>query len=110
MSIKNADVADLLDAVANYVEASSGEQHRRKTAATRDKIAAYAASYEESTGEALPEEMQAKLASLDEAVLDLLVQQVKTAGGSPDTLGGPEETEPQTKVAGEDPFTAFLMS
>jgi hypothetical protein len=54
--------------------------------------------------------MQAKLASLDEAVLDLLVQQVKTAGGSPDTLGGPEETEPQTKVAGEDPFTAFLMS
>ncbi len=110
MSIKNTDVADLLDAMADYVETVNGDLHRRKTAAFQEKIALYAASHEETTGEPLSEDMQAKLAALPEDVLDLMVQQVKTAGGSPDTLGGPEEIEPQNQVAGADPFTAFLLS
>ena len=110
MSINNTDVANLLEAVADYVEATGGEQHRRKTAAQREKIAAYVEAYEDSTGEMLSDAMRNKLASLDDSVLDLLVQHVKTAGGSPDALGGPAETEPQQKVAGEDPLAAFLMS
>ncbi len=112
MTMKNAAVADLFDAFADYVDVLEGDHARRKTAATSEKIDTIAASYEESTGEAMPEETRQKLAAADDVLLNLLVKKANTAGGSPDSLGGPAEMDTQ-KVASEDPdekFAAWIMS
>lgn len=112
MTMKNAAVADLLDSLADYVEAMEGDHVRRKTAATSEKVDKIAASYEESTGEAMPDEVRQKLAAADDVLLDLMVKKANTAGGSPDSLGGPAEMDTQ-KVASEDPdekFARWIMS
>jgi hypothetical protein len=111
MTMKNAAVADVFDALADYVETLEGDHARRKTAATSEKVEKIAADYEESTGETLPDEIRAKLAATDDALLDLLVKKASTAGGSPDSLGGPAEMD--TKVASEDPdekLARWIMS
>lgn len=112
MTMKNAFVADLLDCFADYVEVREGDYIRRKEAEVSEKIGKIAASYEESTGEAMPDEIRQKLAAADDVLLDLMVKKANTAGGSPDSLGGPAEMDTQ-KVASEDPdekFAAWIMS
>lgn len=112
MSMKNAQVADLLEAVADYVEALEGDHLARKAASTAEKVEKIAGSYQESTGETLSEALRQKLATADDALLDLFVERARTAGGSPDSLGGPAETATE-KVASHDPdekLLAWIMS
>lgn len=106
--MKHAEVADLLEQVADYIEAIEGDHQRRKQAACAEKVQKVAEAYEESTGEQFPETLRNKLASADDALLDLLVKQARTAGGSPDSLGGPAETDTQQKVASASPEDRFL--
>ena len=106
--MKNAQVADFLDAVADYVEAIEGEHYRRKQAAAAEKVDKIAYAYVEATGESLPDTVRSKLAGADDDLLDLWVKQARTAGGSPDSLGGPVEIDTSTKVASDDPDARFL--
>lgn len=106
--MKHAEVADLLEQVADYIDAIEGDHLRRKQAACAEKVEKIAAAYTESTGETLTDMLRDKLATADDALLDLLVKQARTAGGSPDSLGGPAEIDTQQKVASADPDERFL--
>lgn len=102
MTVKHAELADVLDAAADYIDRLDGARHREKTAAREALIDDLAGRYRESTGEDLSGDLRKKLASLDEDVLQHVLKTSKTAGGSPDTLGGPADTTPTQKTAAED--------
>lgn len=109
------DVAEMLEKVAEHLETHDAQQEQLKKAASERKFAEFAAAYEEATGEPMSAETREKLSATDETVLDLLLKKAQTAGGSPDSLGGPVSTvEPDTKVASskdaDDRFLSFIMS
>lgn len=112
MTMKNAKIADFLDLAADYIEEVEGTELRKKHAAAEAKIAEIADAYETSTGEAMSEDLRQKLAQTDVAILDMMFKKANTAGGSPDSLGGPGEID-TTKVASSDPdekFARWIMS
>jgi len=101
-NLKFAQLADAFDAMAEYIDQSEGERLREKQAAVHSRIDSFAERYLDSTGEELPPELRSKLASLDEEVLESVLKTTKTAGGSPDSLGGPADNAPNLKTASED--------
>ena len=113
MTMTNNETADLLEKVADYIDVLAGDEHRRVHQANADKVASIAASFEASTGQELDAETRSKLASADNAVLDLLTKTAQTAGGSPESLGGPSDNPTHDKTAShnpEDKFLSWIMS
>lgn len=96
MSDFDLQVADVLEKLADYIEASEGTKIAER-AAERAKIASeVAARFAELTGDELPVE---KLADLDPSIMRSLE---KIAGaGSPDELGGPEDKQGTVKTASD---------
>lgn len=100
-NFKHAELANVFDALADYIDQTEGERLREKQAAQADRITRFAERYTESTGEEIPDALRGKLASLDEDVFEHVLMTTKTAGGSPDSLGGPVD-DTETKTAGEE--------
>lgn len=107
-TLKQAELADIFDAMADYVDHTAGALLREKQAAQQTRVAAFAEHYTEMTGEEVPSDLRAKLASLDEDVFEHVLKTLKTAGGSPDSLGGPAETD-NTKIADEADADARML-
>ena len=116
MSNTNQKIAELLDAVADYVEYHEGAQYRTKQAESAEKIQKIASAYLDVHGEELPEDVRNKLASADDALLDLFMKQAALTGGSPDLLGAPVDDLDNVKIANHNPddpdarFLNFLLS
>ncbi len=113
MTSKLAAVADVFDALADHLDELDAGQTQKKTAESRDLLETYASQYEQNHGEALPVSTRAKLASLDLEVLQHLVKSASNVGGTPDSLGGPADSD-ATKVASnrnaEEAFLDFINS
>ena len=91
MSIPRTKLADVLDAVADYIDEREHQKLAEIQAAKGERIEKFARQYEESTGEALPDDKKKKLASLDQETLDHILKVAKNTTESPDALGGPAE-------------------
>lgn len=91
--LSSAKLADVLDAVADYVE----EIELKKTATVRaernTRVAKLAERYEASTGESIPAELRNKLAGLDTNALDHLLKVAKNNNESPVALGRSAEVD-----------------
>jgi len=86
------DVADVLDAVAGYIDNIEFQKHATETAAREERIHKLASKYQTSTGESIPSNMKDKLAGLDIDTLDHLLKVANNnTSDSPTTLGGPSE-------------------
>lgn len=116
--INFGDVANVLDAVANYVDGIEHEKTAAVSAARQERINKLASNYETATGEAIPTETRDKLASVELDVLDQLLKVANNTGDSPDSLGGPAEITdtPQPKTVKEaaaqadDNFLNWIVS
>ena len=94
MSAFDLQVADVLEKLADYLEATEGTKIAEEHAERTKKASDLAARFTEMTGEELDAE---KLAELDPVVMNHLE---KIAGaGSPDELGGPEDKQGTVKTA-----------
>lgn len=108
--ISITDTADLIDRIADYVDATEGTREREKIA-SRSKLAETAVeALEASSGQQVSDAVRAKLAGLDEETLTYIANATKIAGGAPETLGGPADSASTTKTAGtdRDPILAWL--
>jgi len=108
-----AKIADLLDAVAEYVDDVESQKTAAEQSARNERVEKLAQNYSVSTGEALPNEFKLKLASLDPTTLDHLLKVAKNNTESPDALGKPADADdtpaPRTvKEAAENAEKRFL--
>lgn len=86
------DVANVLDAVAQYVDEIETQKLASINEAKTTRVNKLAESYENSTGEKLETTLQQKLAQLDPEVLDHLLKVANNnSNGNPESLGGPAE-------------------
>lgn len=85
------DVADVLDAVAGYIDNIEFQKSAAENAAREERISKLASKYQVSTGESIPTNMRDKLANLDVDTLDHLLKVANNHSDSPTTLGGPSE-------------------
>lgn len=116
--INFGDVANVLDAVANYVDGIEHEKTAAVTAARCQRIEKIAANYETATGESIPTETKDKLASVELDVLDHLLKVANNTGDSPDSLGGPADlsnskqptTVKEAADQAEDKFLNWIVS
>lgn len=113
MNLDRAKIADLLDAVAEYVDDVETQKTAMDHAARNERIEKLAQNYSISTGESLPSEFKLKLASLDPSTLDHLLKVAKHNTESPDALGKPADTDdtpvPRTvKEAADNADKRFL--
>jgi hypothetical protein len=93
MTMQYTDVADVLDAVADYIDGIETQKKTAEAAAKGERISKLAARFETSTGESIPASMKEKLASLDTDTLDQLLKVAKNTGDSPAALGSPADRE-----------------
>lgn len=118
MSVNYQDVANVLDAVADYIDGIEYEKTAAEKAARDERINTLSTRYEHSTGEALPESLKEKLAGLDQETLDHILKVANNNGDSPGSMGGPSEiqdgVQPETvKEAAdqaEDRFINWIIS
>jgi len=89
--LSHEKLASVLDAVADYIDETEGKKLAEETAARDERIAKLAVNYESSTGEAIPETLKTKLASLDQNTLDHLLKVAKNNNESPVALGRPAD-------------------
>lgn len=111
--VSQAQIADLLDAVADYVDDIEREKTAADTSAKNQRIDTLAERYNVSTGESLSDDLKAKLASLDTTTLDHLLKVAKNSNESPEALGKPADINdnpaPRTvKEAAAQADTRFL--
>jgi hypothetical protein len=95
MSNFDLQVADVLEKLADYIEAAEGTKIAEQQAERSKMASELAERFTEMTGEEMDAE---KLADLDPSVMKSLE---KIAGaGSPDSLGEPENKQGTVKTAG----------
>ena len=85
------DVADVLDAVAGYIDGIEFQKQAAERTAREARIAKIASQYETTTGESVPTSLRDKLAGLDVETLDHLLKVANNNTDSPASLGGPSE-------------------
>ncbi len=118
MTLTRAKMAEVFDAVADYVEEIEGQKLAAERAARLSRIDTMAERYAHATGESFPDSMRNKLANLDPAALDEIIKMTKTAGESPDSLGSPAElsdrsaprTVKEAADQAEENFLAWIAS
>jgi len=91
--MKYAEVADVLDAVADYIDGIETQKKTAEDSARNERIGKLASRFEASTGESIPASMKEKLAGLDTDTLDQLLKVAKNTGDSPTALGSPADRE-----------------
>jgi hypothetical protein len=112
------DVADVLDAVAGYIDGIEFEKQAAEQTAREARISKIASQYEASTGEGVPTSIRSKLAGLDVETLDHLLKVANNNNDSPATLGGPSEisdsptprTIKEAASNAEDRLLAWIMN
>ncbi len=85
------DVADALDAAADYIDSVEHTKQAADTAARSARIDKIASRYEASTGESVPSNLKEKLATLDVDTLDQMLKVAHNSSDSPASLGGPAD-------------------
>lgn len=118
MSISYKEVANVLDAVADYVDDIEFAKSAAEKAAKDERINKFASKYETSTGETLPAPLKDKLASLDPETLDHLLKVAKNSEDSPEALGEPSDhgsavvprTVKEAAAQAEDNFLSWIVS
>jgi len=106
-------VADVLEKVATLLDT----QEATKQAALKSEKKAYveklATKYVETTGEELPENIQEKLASSDEEVVEFLRSTIEKNSEALQPLGGPSlgnKTARNSVAAAEERFLDWITS
>lgn len=90
MSLTRHKIAEVFEAVADYIEGIEGQKVAEERTLKRAHIDKLAESYELATGQTMPEAAREKLArSLDHEVLEQLTKAAKHSGESPESLGAP---------------------
>lgn len=91
MSITYSKVAEVLEAVANYVDEIEATKLATETAEKNKRLDKLAEKYESATGEAIPEITRNKFANLDLDALDHLIKVAQNNSGTPEALGRPTD-------------------
>lgn len=109
-TVSHEKIAEVLEAVAEYVDSIEAEKNSKLASARQDSIAKLASKYEETTGSGLPEAIRNKLASLDVSVIEEL-SKVAQPKGQPRTLGRASEEVEKTASSNsaEDRFLAWII-
>jgi hypothetical protein len=118
MSLDYKEVANVLDAVADYIDDIEFAKSAAEKAAKEERIGKFASKYETSTGEALPASLKEKLASLDPEALDHLLKVAKNTEDSPESLGEPSDhgmavlprTTKEAAAQADDNFLNWIVS
>lgn len=115
---RNVKIAAVFDALADHLDAIEAEKTSSAAAARRSQIDELAAKFAAATGEELPEDVRAKLANSDKAIVDLLRGMAEKQASAIEPLGGPssrnDEPSPLTKKeaadAAGDRFVSWINS
>lgn len=118
MTLTRKKLAEVFDAVADYVEQIEGQKLAAERAERLTRIDTMAERYAHATGESFPDVMRNKLANLDPAALDEIIKMTKTSSESPDSLGSPAEqrdyalprTVKEAADQAEDNLLAWIIS
>ena len=86
-------IASVLEAAANYVEAVEREKAASTEAAKTAVVNKLAAAHATAHGDELPEDVRAKLAGVDPAVLSYVESVLEKAAATADSLGIPVNTD-----------------
>jgi len=116
MSGSLAKVADVLEAAANHIDAIEAEKLSSVVAERQTRIDELANKYAETTGEEMPAELRAKLATSDKDVVALLDSMVQKQAQTLTSLGGPSSendgdhhfTKKEAADAASDRFLNWL--
>lgn len=84
-------IANVLEQTAAYVDAQEAEKQNAVKVARDRSIKELSAKFSQATGEDLPEDVVAKLASSDEDVLTTVSRLVEKTGSPVESLGGSSE-------------------
>jgi hypothetical protein len=105
-------IAKVIDAFADYVDATESAKTAAATAARTARIDKIATLHATAHGEDFPEDARRKLASADEAALDIVENLLAKQGGVVTPLGAPADPETSipstTKEAAADADARFL--
>lgn len=105
-------IAKVIDAFADYVDEIESAKTAAATAARTARIDKIAALHATAHGEDFPEDARRKLASADEASLDIVENLLTKQGGVVTPLGAPADTETPllktTKEAADDADARFV--
>ncbi len=109
MSNFDLQVAEVLEKLADYLEASENAKEAEVIAVRTKAASEVVQRLSEATGEELDAAAVEKLATADPAVMEILGK--FASGGAPDSLGGPENKDTvKTASAGQmGPGEAALM-
>jgi hypothetical protein len=110
-------IASVLEAAANYVEAIEREKAASVEAARAAVVNKLAAAHANAHGDELPDDVRAKLAGVDPAVLSYVESVLQKAAATADTLGTPvntDDNQPTTVKeaadAADEKFANWLLS
>ena len=105
-------LANVIDAIANYVDEVESTKAAAATAARTARIDKIAALHAAAHGEDFPEDARKKLASADEAALDIVENLLVKQGGTVTPLGAPVDADTPlhktTKEAADDADARFV--
>lgn len=107
-------VADVLDKMADYVEAVESDAAASEDQQREGLIASIGEKYAEATGDDISDEMLKKLAQADPSLLQALEKIAETKQEDETSLGGPSDrrdrsAKPEnTKEAAQDADDSFL--
>ena len=118
MSITRQKLAEVIDALADYVEDVELKKFAAEKSERTVRVDKIAQRYEQTTGESLPEPLRMKLSQVDPEILDHWMRTAQHTGEEPDSLGQPGEVhdkaQPRTvKEAAsqaEDSFLSWIVS
>lgn len=103
--IDTRKIATVLEAAANYVEAVEREKMASADAVKAAVVSKLAAAHATAHGDELPDDVRAKLAGVDPAVLSYVETVLQKAAATADSMGIPvntEENEPSTTKEAAD--------
>lgn len=117
-ALDTSKVAELLESVADYVDAIESERSAKTASERNARISKLASRYENATGETLPDTVRSKLAGIEVDALEHLLKIANNSDGSPDSLGNPAElndnTPPRTAkeaaAKADDNFLNWILS
>lgn len=91
--VNYAKVAEVLDTVAEYIDGIEHTKTAKEQSARDERVEKFATQYSASTGESLPDNLRNKMAGLDQEALDHILKVANNTGDSPESMGGPAETQ-----------------
>lgn len=110
------EIADLLEKVANYIDANEAEKQATVVKERKNIIDVMCNKFAEATGEEVSPELRQKLASTDESIISVFEKLASSA--SPEELGAPSDrpgnsapaNAKEASVAADDRFVDWVLS